>query len=71
MKYHICQSVEGALKNWGISEWKSIYRSNNCTVKQAKKAFKEYLAEGKRVIPIGYCDNFSYVDGCMGHPESF
>lgn len=67
-RYHVCQSVEGALKNWKKSDWKFIAKSNGCTPEQAKESFWDYLREGKQVIPIGKeCDRFSYVDGCPGH----
>jgi len=66
--YHICQSVEGALKNWTMREWRSIAKENNCTIDQAKETFWQYLREGKLVIPIGEpCNNFSYKTGCTGH----
>ena len=66
---HICQSVDGALVNWGNREWKSIAKSNNCSVDEAKRAFLTYAREGKRVIPIGDpCEGFDYQKGCPGHP---
>lgn len=67
MRIHFCQSVEGALNHWKMSEWKAIAKENNMTVKQVKDEFKKYLSEGKKVIPIGECDNFSYEHGCRGH----
>lgn len=68
---HVCQSVEGALKNWKAREWKSIAKSNGVTVAEAKEAFWEYMREGKRVIPIGEaCEGFSYQTGCPGHAHA-
>lgn len=65
---HICQSVEGALKNWKKSEWKSLAKSNNCTIDEVKEYFWQCMREGKRVIPIGEpCEGFSFQDGCPGH----
>jgi len=23
---------------------------------------------GRKVIPLGECDNFDYQEGCLGHP---
>ncbi len=67
MKVHICQSVEGALKNWSKKEWKNMALANDCSVKDCKDFFLKCLKDGKQVIPIGDCDNFSYQDGCLGH----
>lgn len=67
-RIHICQSVEGALKNWKKSEWKSLAKSNNCTIDEVKEYFWQCMREGKRVIPIGEpCEGFSFQDGCPGH----
>jgi len=65
---HICQSVEGALRNWKMAEWRSIAKSNNMTVEQVKNEFWKMHGEGKKVIPIGEpCEGFSYETGCPGH----
>lgn len=68
MRFHICISIEGALKNWKNSEWKHIAKQNNCTVADVKNYFVESLKEGKRVLPFGEpCEGFSYETGCPGH----
>jgi hypothetical protein len=64
---HLCQSVEGALKNWKKAEWKSLAKSNNCSIDDMKEYFWNCLKEGKLVLPIGECDNFDYKKGCLGH----
>lgn len=65
---HMCQSVEGALKNWGRREWTSLARENNMTVAAVKEQFKIYQFEGKKVVPLGEpCEGFSYQHGCPGH----
>ena len=65
---HICQSVEGALKNWGKREWRSMAVSNNMTPEDVKIEFQILHRQGKRVIPIGEpCEGFSYETGCPGH----
>lgn len=67
-RIHICQSVEGALKNWTRKQWLAVAAENNMTPGQAKKQFELYRFEGKKVIPIGDpCEGFSYIDGCPGH----
>lgn len=69
-KIHVCQSVGGALKNWGKKEWASVAKSNNMTIDALKEQFRIMEFEGKRVIPIGDpCEGFSYLTGCPGHEE--
>lgn len=68
--HHVCQSVEGALKNWKSREWKSVAASNDMTIAEVKQFFKNQSALGRRVIPIGEpCAGFSFESGCPGHPE--
>lgn len=68
---HMCQSVRGALKNWSDSEWRALALHNNCTVKECKEEFLQYLSEGKEVIPFGEpCEGFDYKDGCPGHDKT-
>jgi hypothetical protein len=35
---------------------------------EAKRELLNQLAMGRKVLPIGDCDNFSYETGCPGHP---
>lgn len=67
-RIHICQSVEGALKNWDKKTWNDIGKENGVSGAVVKKQFELYRFEGKKVIPIGDpCEGFSYIDGCPGH----
>lgn len=74
--FHMCQSVEGPLRNWKKSDWKRgakyIFKGDGSsyTADELKDAFFEELAKGHRVIPIGECDNFSWTDGCQGHSSA-
>jgi hypothetical protein len=74
---HICQSVSGALRNWTKAEWNRVAKENdmgkgyggNFPGEYAKWEFKNMLADGIKVIPIGEkCEGFSYQTGCPGHP---
>jgi hypothetical protein len=38
------------------------------TVKEVKDFLRGQLALGRRVLPMGDCDNFDYQTGCKGHP---
>jgi hypothetical protein len=70
-KYHICQSVSGALKNWSKKEWENMANHNGMTVDAVKERFRIYEFEGKNVIPLHQeCEGFSYKDGCPGHESA-
>lgn len=65
--YHFSQSIEGALKNWNRLEWLNVARNNGMTIEEIKIEFEIMLVQGKRLLPLGDCEGFSYVDGCPGH----
>ena len=63
---HICQSIDGALKNWDKNIWKLAFPETDWRV--SKKWFELQKHEGKKVIPSGEpCEGFSYQTGCPGH----
>jgi len=67
-RIHVCQDVDGALRNWTKKQWQSVAKNNGMSIDEAKAEFKKYQAEGKRVIPIGpACEGFSFQTGCPGH----
>lgn len=37
------------------------------TVDEVKVFLREQQAMGRRVLPMGECDNFDYQIGCKGH----
>ena len=37
------------------------------TVKEIRAFLYEQKAMGRKVLPIGDCDNFDYQTGCLGH----
>jgi hypothetical protein len=66
---HICQSVEGALRNWKKRDWNAVAQSNNSTATEMENHFWDLHSKGTKVIPIGEpCEGFSYQTGCPGHP---
>lgn len=70
-RIHVCQSIEGALRNWSKRDWKSLAKSNGITADEAMDYFWEQHAMGRKVLPIGEpCEGFSYQDGCPGHETS-
>ena len=65
---HICQSVEGALRNWRKSDWAAIAKSNGLSPQEVENHFWDLHSKGIKVIPIGEpCEGFSYQTGCPGH----
>lgn len=67
---HVCQSVEGAIRNWDKRTWNSLAKSNNTSVDEIKERFWSYMRDGIKVIPIGEpCEGFSYQTGCPGHEK--
>jgi hypothetical protein len=68
--YHLCQSVEGALRNWTRADWLYLAKKNNKTIDECKDHFWDLIKAGKLVVPIGKpCEGFDYKNGCPGHEE--
>jgi len=70
-RVHMCLCVSGALR-WKDSRLAGLFTKEDgseCTGREAREYLKlqDYL--GRRVIPVGDCDNFDYNTGCRGHPE--
>lgn len=40
------------------------------TSDELKGVFLKMQSEGKRVFPLGDCDNFDYIVGCKGHEDA-
>lgn len=71
-RIHMCLDVRGAIHN-------GAYRKEmvgSCTDPKTGKKLNSYeileylldcVAEGKQVIPLSDCDNFSFETGCGGH----
>lgn len=65
---HVCQSVDGALRNWSKSDWKHMADTNNVSIGYAKKWMELQRHLGRKVVPIGdKCEGFNYESGCPGH----
>lgn len=60
--------------NWTKREWKNATKwmtrkdGTRFSAGELKAEFIKMLGEGKKVIPIGECDNFDFETGCKGHP---
>lgn len=67
-RMHICLDIEGGIKS--AKKLAGSIKVDGRTLETAKevKEFLRYqLALGRRVLPIGDCDDFDYQTGCRGH----
>lgn len=69
-KKHMCLNVSGALSQTPKNDELSFADNDDGTA-MTNNQLRIYLmkaqSEGKRVLPIGDCDNFDYQTGCKGH----
>lgn len=67
---HMCLDIEGAL-NLAPKNNRKSYANHDDGRAMTNNEFRHFLMqsafEGKRVLPIGDCDNFDYQKGCRGH----
>jgi hypothetical protein len=68
MKYHLCLDIRGALNN-GRTDGFRHDDGRPMTKQEGRDALYDELAKGRRMIPLGECDNFDYQKGCLGHEE--
>ena len=67
--YHCCLDISGGIKNARM--WRNCITVDGKmlrTEKEIKAFLREQLSMGRRVLPMGDCDNFDYQTGCKGHP---
>ena len=67
-KTHCCLDISGGIKN--AKMLRGCIRADGKllhTEKEVKSFLREQKAMGRRVLPLGDCDNFDYQTGCMGH----
>lgn len=66
---HVCLSIEGAIRN--AKDLKGCITLDDGrvlnTVAEIREFMRVQLAMGRKVLPIGDCDNFDYQTGCKGH----
>lgn len=66
---HMCLSIDGGIKNARML--KGCITTDDGRTLQTVAEIREFLygqkALGRRVLPMGDCDNFDYIKGCLGH----
>ena len=55
---HCCLDIKGCI---------TVDGRTLMTANEVKSFLREQLAMGRRVLPLGDCDNFDYQTGCKGH----
>lgn len=67
-RIHLCLDIEGGIKNArALAGNITVDGRTLTTAKEVREFLRYQLAMGKRVLPIGACDNFDYQTGCRGH----
>ena len=67
-KFHMWLDIDGGIKNAKILKGCITVDGKTLqTVKEVRAYLQEQKAMGRRVLPIGECDNFDYQTGCRGH----
>lgn len=65
---HCCLDIEGGINNAKYLKGSiTVDGRTLMTAKEVKEALRYQLALGRRVLPMGDCDNFDYQTGCKGH----
>lgn len=69
---HMCLSIRGMLSKPAreFNRASKAFKDNNgkqMTPQQVRDELFNELAKGHEVLPLGECDNFDHVEGCLGH----
>jgi hypothetical protein len=67
----MCYNIQGILR-WPDKDLRKMFTDesgNHPPAKLIRDQLKLWLNEGRRVMPLGECEGFSYQTGCPGHEE--
>ena len=65
---HCCLDISGGMKNAKMLKGCITVDGHTLnTVKEIRNFLQGQLDMGRRVLPMGDCDNFDYQTGCRGH----
>lgn len=65
---HCCLIIPGGMMNARMLKGVITVDGHTLnTVKEIKNFLQGQLDMGRRVLPMGDCDNFDYQTGCRGH----
>ena len=65
--FHLSLDIRGAIHNH--DGWKAVCSNDGKRITKAEAIewLMDRLAEGKRLLPMGPCEGFSFQTGCPGH----
>jgi hypothetical protein len=67
-RIHMCLDIQGGINNAKMLKGAiSVDGITLNTVSEIRAFLKHQLALGRKVLPMGDCDNFDYQTGCKGH----
>ena len=67
-KMHCCLDIQGGINNAKMLKGAITVDGKKLnTVKEVRDFLNGQLSLGRRVLPMGDCDNFDYQKGCLGH----
>lgn len=65
---HLCLDIQGGMMNAkDLRGCITVDGKRLNTTKEVRDFLQEQLDMGRRVLPMGDCDNFDYQTGCLGH----
>lgn len=65
---HCCLEIRGGMMNARMLKGCITVDGHTLnTVKEIKSFLQEQLDMGRRVLPMGDCNDFDYQTGCRGH----
>ncbi len=65
---HCCLDIQGGINNAKMLKGAITVDGKKLnTVKEVRDFLNGQLSLGRRVLPMGDCDNFDYQKGCLGH----
>lgn len=69
---HMCLDIQGWLTNHPHDrDYIGMFRHDDgreMTPQEARNQLFDELRKGRKVLPYGQCEGFSYETGCPGHP---
>ncbi len=71
--HHFCMDIKGFIRNARKDrDYAGVFQHDDgraMSIGEAKIMLHNALVAGKKVLPCGPCEGFSYQTGCPGHPQ--
>lgn len=67
---HMALDIEGGIRNAAMLKGAiTVDGKTLMKVGEIREFLRAQLALGRKLLPMGNCDNFDYQKGCLGHSE--